>query len=128
MDEAFFQAQYAADAQNRSRQTWDEYAKWVRTFYEGKRFPPVPGWVAREREILDKLPAEAKESARGSVAAIGRLLAAEWAKDNDVRRVATGDLQSWGKRFAEAAKDAATLRLALEEVEAEVGRRIAAKA
>lgn len=122
MDEAFFRGRYEADAQNRSKQDWKEYQDWVRTFYEGKRFPPVPGWRAREQEIAARLPADRKATLQPRVEETGRLLASEWAKDNSVRKVSTSDLQSWGKRFGDA-KDPDALSRALDEVRAELSKR-----
>ena len=123
MDEAFFRARYEADAANKARQPWKDYHEWVHTFYKGKRFPPVPGWAAREEDILKKLPAASRDAMHHRLVETGRTLAAEWAKDNAVRKVSTGDLQSWGKRFGDAAGDPATLGTALDEVKAELAKR-----
>jgi len=118
MDETFFRQRYEADAANKAKQSWSDYLGWVRTFYEGKRFPPVAGWSAREQELLAKAPAQ-----REAIVRIGRALAAEWAKDNAVRKVSTSDLQAWGKRFSEAARTPEGLASALSEVEAEMRKR-----
>jgi hypothetical protein len=118
MDEAFFRAAFDADKANQAKQSWDEYRKWVQRFYEGQRFPPIAGWADRERDLVAKAP-----QAKDAIEAVGRLLAAEWAKDNGVRKVSTSDLQAWGGRFQGAAKDPAAMLAALREVEAEVKRR-----
>jgi hypothetical protein len=118
MDEHYFRAKFEADPANNAKQTWHDYWGWVQTFYKGKTFPPVPGWAAREREILAKVP-EAKAELDKS----GRALAAEWAKDNAVRKVSTSDLQAWGKRFSEAARSHDALLTALREVEEELRKR-----
>lgn len=123
MDEAFFRSRYEADATNRSKQSWKDYQEWVRVFYEGKRFPPVPGWASREQEIVGRLPSHARGALHPRLTETGRLLASEWAKDNAVRKVGTGDLQAWGKRFGDAAKDPAALEAALAEVQAELAKR-----
>lgn len=123
MDAAFFREQYEADARNKSRQTWSDYERWVRVFYEGKRFPPVPGWDARERELLQAAPAADRADLARELAQTGRVLAAEWAKDNSVRKVGTNDLQEWGRAFGDAARDPRRLREALERVRAEVEAR-----
>lgn len=122
MDEAFFRGRYDADAANRAKQSWKEYADWVRSFYEGKRFPPVPGWVDRQRGLLKPLAPSDQQRMGPQIEEVGRILAAEWAKDNAVRKVSTSDLQAWGKRFGDA-RDAAALEKALAEVRAEVARR-----
>lgn len=118
MDDAFFRARYEQDAANKAKQSWADYSGWVKTFYEGKRFPPVAGWRERERELVAKAP-----GAREDVERVGRALAAEWAKDNAVRKVSTSDLQAWGKRFSDAAKAPDTLVAALKEVEEELRKR-----
>jgi hypothetical protein len=123
VDESFCRARYEQDAANQAKQTWKDHQDWVRTFYEGKRFPPVPGWRGREQDILARLPADARATLGPRLEETGRLLASEWAKDNAVRRVSTADLQSWGKRFGNAARDPAALSAALDEVGAELVKR-----
>lgn len=118
MDEPFFRARYEQDAANKAKQTWQDYSGWVKTFYEGKRFPPVAGWREREKDIVAKAPGAADEVRR-----VGAALAAEWAKDNCVRKVSTSDLQAWGKRFSDAAKSQDALVAALREVEEELRKR-----
>lgn len=118
MDEAYFRARYDADKANQQKQSWKEHQDWVRSFYEGKRFPPVAGWNDRQKDLLKTAP-----QSKGLIEEVGRLLASEWAKDNSVRKVSTGDLQTWGKRFSDAAKTPATLDAALREVKAEVEKR-----
>lgn len=118
MDEAWFRAQYEKDAANKSKQSWNDYWGWVQTFYKGKTFPPVPGWASREKEIAGKVP-----EARVELETTGRALAAEWAKDNAVRKVSTSDLQTWGKKFSDASRSRDTLLAALAEVDAELKKR-----
>lgn len=124
MDEAFFRERYETDATNKAKQPWKEHLDWVQTFYKGKRFPPVAGWSDREREILQKLPASAHAEVKPHLDSTARLLASEWAKDNSVRKVSTSDLQTWGKRFADAAKEPQTLLTALKQVESEIHSRL----
>lgn len=123
MDAAFFRRAYEQDVANRARQTWSEYESWIRTFYEGRTFPPVPGWSDREREMLARLPETARRELAGVLENVSRTLAAEWAKANEVRKVTTADLQAWGRRFREAARDPSALRAALAEVQEELRRR-----
>lgn len=118
MEEHYFRQVYEHDAANKAKQSWHDYHGWVKTFYEGKRFPPVPGWRDREHELVAKAP-HAKEQVHRT----GKWLAAEWAKDNGVRKVSTSDLQAWGKRFSDAAKTPDGLVAALHEVEAELRKR-----
>lgn len=123
MDEAFSRERYDADAANQHRQSWKDYQDWVNVFYQGKRFPPVPGWNDRRSGIVKRLPADRRGSLEPLLDEVGRLLAAEWAKDNAVRKVSTGDLQAWGKQFGDAAASPGALEAALREVKGEVVRR-----
>ena len=118
MDETWFKQRYEADAANKAKQSWRDYWSWVGTFYEGKRFPPVAGWSEREKELVAKAPTQ-----RAAIERVGRALAAEWAKDNAVRKVSTSDLQTWGKRFSDAARSPDGLAAALGEVEEEMKKR-----
>lgn len=118
MDESFFRGKYEADPANKAKQSWNDYWGWVKTFYAGKTFPPVPGWASREKEIGAKVP-----DARSELEKVGRALAAEWAKDNAIRKVSTSDLQTWGKSFSDAARSKETLLAALAQVEQEMKKR-----
>jgi len=118
MDEAFFRQKYDADKANQAKQSWDEYRKWVARFYEGQKFPPIAGWAEREKDLVAKAPPQ-----KPRIEEVGRLIAAEWAKDNAVRKVSTSDLQTWGGQFKDAAKDPAKLEAALAQVQAEVAKR-----
>lgn len=121
MDDAYFREHYAKDAANRGRQSEKDYLGWVERFYEGQRFPPISGWRKREEDLARKFP-----GARALLVDVGRALAAEWAKDNSVRKVSTSDLQAWGRQFENAAKDEASLAAALRDVQAELAKRCAA--
>ena len=118
MDTAFFQQRYEADKANQGKQSWAEYQKWVQRFYQGQSFPPIAGWADREKDLVAKAP-----QAREQIEAVGRLIAAEWAKDNAVRKVSTSDLQAWGGQLKDASKDPQKLVEALRLVEAEVKKR-----
>jgi hypothetical protein len=118
MDETWFREQYEKDLTNKAKQSWNDYWGWVQTFYKGKTFPPVPGWASREKDIGTKVP-----DARRELEKTGRVIAAEWAKDNAVRKVSTSDLQAWGKQFSDAARSRDMLLAALAEVETEMKKR-----
>jgi hypothetical protein len=121
VDEAHYRAAYEADAANKAKQAWSEYWGWVQRFYAGQSFPPVAGWKKREEELTRQHAA--RPDVVDAVRRVGRTLAAEWAKDNSVRKVSTSDLQAWGKRFGDAARDADALLATLRSVEDEVRAR-----
>jgi hypothetical protein len=89
-----FVESYRSDEANRSRQTRDDYLTWVQRFYTGR--PGAPGW----NEITDSAVQGMDEDQRAVVDdlgfRLGRRIAAEWAKDNDVRRIDTAMLSLWG--------------------------------
>lgn len=118
MDEVYFRDRYANDAANRAKQSEREYLSWVERFYEGQRFPPIAGWRRRGEDLARRFP-----GARELLAEVGRGLAAEWAKDNAVRKVSTSELQAWGRQLEAATKDEATLVAALRAVQAEIHKR-----
>lgn len=127
MDEAWFRAQYDADGDNKRRQTWEQYWGWVKAFYEGKRFPPIAGWGSREKDLLARLNHEGRAKVQGELTEVGRLIAAEWAKENAVRKVGTNELQGYGSQLEAAAKketgDGAHILGALDHVRADVRKR-----
>jgi hypothetical protein len=96
-----FRPIYESDSANKSKQKWEEYYSWVTTFYRGNIL--APGWSKRVNEILEGLRSErARDELRASLNELGRMLAAEWSKDNDVRKVSNSDLLSFGSRFSQA--------------------------
>lgn len=121
VDEAFFRAAYDSDERNKAKQSWTDYWSWVKRFYDGQRFPPVQGWAKREEELARQHAA--RLDVKHALHETGALLASEWAKDNSARRVSTSDLQAWGKRFGDVAKDAENLVAALVDVRREVEER-----
>lgn len=90
----YFREVFRGDEANRARQSEEEYLGWVRRFYEGRR--ALPSW----QEMTESLSREVGEDQRLLVQdlgfRLGRRIAAEWAKDNAVRRIDTGMLSLWG--------------------------------
>lgn len=90
-----FRWPYELDRLNRPRQRWQRYWSWVQTFYEGNLL--ARGWTEQCGRILDALPgAFHPEDLIGRMNVLGRLVAAEWAKNNALRRISTRDLRQWG--------------------------------
>lgn len=101
------------DSRNREIQTRDEYLMWVNSFYDGT--PLVPGWARRQEELCGSLDPEQAALAALKLEALGRLLAAEWAKDNRVRRVDSNFLVRLAKELADA-RDSGSLIETLDEL------------
>lgn len=80
-----FDRAWDEDEHNRVVQSRKEYLKWVSLFYDGSTF--VQGWTARQAELCQALEPDAAREAEPRLADFGRLVAAEWAKDNRLRRI-----------------------------------------
>lgn len=100
-----FRVAYDKDAVNKTRQAWEEYYGWVKTFYSGNLFES--GWTKRAMTVLEGLHSErVRDELRANLNELSKVLAGEWAKDNSVRMVDNSDLRKFGSRFLDAkAKD-----------------------
>ncbi len=123
-----FRVRYELDQRNQSRQRWNRYWYWIRTFYKGNIL--ARGWTESCRRILGALPAEyEREELIGRMNVLGRLIAAEWAKNGSVRVIATSDLQRWGGEMRRAMRqrvedDPAPILRVFSHIERTVNRRI----
>lgn len=98
-----FDAAWRADAANAARQSLPEYRRQVRAFYEGSLL--APGWTRAQRRLLHDLPAGERAALGPRLDALGRATAAEWAKDNAVRRIDSARLVDWSRRLQAAKED-----------------------
>jgi hypothetical protein len=123
---ADFRKIYDRDLANKSRQKWEEYFSWVKTFYSGNILES--GWTKRALAMLEGLRSEqVQDELRASLNELSKLLAGEWSKDNSVRKVDNSDLRSVGSRFLDAKeKDDGTgaqIRKEIEAIRAEIESR-----
>lgn len=97
-----FRPLYEEDEANRARQSWEAYWKWVQTFYAGNLL--ARGWMRECEEIVERLQ-ESDERNRliSHMNILGRLVAAEWSKDNSVRRIGRAEIMQWRSWLREAA-------------------------
>jgi hypothetical protein len=96
-----FRPHYDRDAANRGHQTWEDYWKWVRSFYAGNFF--TKGWNVRASGLVEDVRSEAgRKRLRTELNALGREIASEWAKDYDTRTIDSADLLTWGKMMEKA--------------------------
>ena len=114
-----FRPAYDRDATNREKQTWDEYWRWVKVFYEGNLLSY--GWTARSIGLVAELKSAPEQMrVRATLNAIGKEIASEWAKDYDIRKVSSADLLTWGKILEKAKanddKSGAELRRAIRSI------------
>ncbi len=98
---ADFRPEYDRDAVNQSRESWDNYWSWITQFYDGNLF--AQGWTKQSEDLLDGVRAEkTRAELRAALNALGRRAAAEWSKDNGVRKLDTNDLRTFGNRLQQA--------------------------
>jgi hypothetical protein len=90
-----FTTAYSVDQENGARQPRHEYLNWVIDFYEGSLFYPT-GWLEIEDRVVAGFAAEEKPLVRLEVQQLGAVIAAEWAKDNELRMIDTRILALWG--------------------------------
>jgi|GEM_PF-1825248 len=97
-----FRPRYEEDEANNARQSWGEYWKWVLTFYSGNLL--ARGWTRECENILERVQqSEQRIQLMTKMSILGRLVAAEWAKDNSVRRIGSRDVRQWRSWLREAA-------------------------
>ena len=90
-----FVEQYQQDAVNRRVQSQEDYLTWVIRFYEGSLMVPQ-GWHDLTGGLSDDLPESDARLLALKRRELGMLIAAEWAKNNDVREIDTKMLTLWG--------------------------------
>jgi hypothetical protein len=112
-----FRPAYDSDAANKKVQTWAQYWGWVTSFYRGNLFHK--GWTFQVTSYLDGVSVEAqRRRLRSEFNALGRDLCREWAKDNGVRKVGTGDLRRYAAMLEGASRaDDGTGRRLLEAID-----------
>jgi hypothetical protein len=125
-----FRHAHANDPRNAARQSFEDYWGWVKTFLvtgaAGQR-----GWLDQGDVVLGRIqPGTVADALRARLLAIGRTIAAEWAKDGRYRRIyttffqGTPNLQNWGRRLQRAAAsdtgDGTAIGQALDTIERDV--------
>ncbi len=126
-----FRAHYDRDVANRSKQAWEQYWGWVKSFYEGNYF--AKGWSARARWLVEGArPAVEPRRLRAKLNALGRDICVEWAKDYDLRKIGSADLLTWGKMLEKAKADddgtGAAIHRTIEAIRGDYRRRMDAGA
>lgn len=96
----YFERSYSADAQNQAFQSQADYLGWVSRFYEG--VSPVPGWLEMSRQVLADMEEPARSEVERRLFALGGVIGAEWAKDNNVRRLDSRMANVWRDALIEA--------------------------
>jgi hypothetical protein len=115
--EDHFKLAYHDDPANKAKQPWREYWGWVKSFYAGNFLDS--GWTKRCKDLVSAVQNEQKQSAlRAKLNALGRCIAAEWAKSNSQGKVDSSKLMTWGARLLEAKnKDTGAGEVIQKEIE-----------
>jgi len=90
----YFQCAYEADPVNQRYQDEQEYLNWIVDFYKGSLLYAT-GWEYVEEVVLDRIAPEQMVSRREQLQELGKAIASEWAKHNDVRRIDNRLLSLW---------------------------------
>ena len=87
-----FEFPYSLDMPNQGKQSMKDYMGWIPSFYDGNLLSS--GWNSNAKERVGDLESKTVTS---HFNVIGRVIAAEWAKDNGGRRISTSDLKTLSK-------------------------------
>ncbi len=102
----------------------ETHALWYKRFWTGDCSSlsfcssGTPYWNAAIAQMLPKAPAAQRASVRVKACRVGRLVGFEWAKDNGVRKIDTGDLSQFINDLEQSNNVSATL----DQIEAQARR------
>jgi hypothetical protein len=98
----YFVQYYYDDANQQQASTLETYLLWVKRFYLGWELYQR-GWLQATDELVESIaePGD-KIQAQEKAFAIGKLVAAEWAKDKRFRVINTRHLSIWGNALNES--------------------------
>lgn len=121
-ENSFFRQAWQLDRENASIQSEQEYLGWVVSFYEGS-IVYSSGWqeLVGQVQALDGAQDRAGESAArsASLRELGQIIAAEWAKHNDVRKIDSRMLSLWGS-IIQLTPDVESRSAAIDLIDADV--------
>lgn len=96
----YFVQTWSVDAANAEVQARDDYLEWVQRFYAGNNL--VPGWTGMTEQLRTRLEPPRWPPLAARLQELGARIAAEWAKDNSVRRINTRCAAVWRDALQEA--------------------------
>lgn len=98
--------------------------EWYKKFYEGTFL--VKGWKSRMKDVLKGLSPEDRGEMGELLETLGKKIGMEWARDNDVRKIDTAQLQRWGKELQNASqKGSEALADRVQQLNGEVDKKLA---
>ena len=121
-EDPWFAAQYEQDDANQAVQERQEYLSWIQRFYNGMN--RIPGWQFMSEQVVEKAPVDEQAEVSQRLNSLGRVIAAEWAKDNRVRLITTRMVNIWRQALEEAVSQEELLPY-LEQVETDIERLLA---
>ena len=86
---------YEEDSQNQRLQSRQEYLEWVLVFYRGNLVYPT-GWLDLHSYIHAAATPAQTSLLDKQFAVLGAAIAAEWSRDNSLRRIDNRMLSLWG--------------------------------
>ena len=111
---------YLQKSDMQSVEQLDEEAKeWFATFQEGGML--FDGWKDISDKVIATVPENEKLQTKLLMLALGIRMGCEWSKDNDIRKISTKMLKSWGKEIREVvANSPEKIPYVLKKIEGEV--------
>lgn len=100
-DQLYFEQQYYASEANAAKQSLPRYLGWVEKFYQGNPLQPQ-GWNDVVVDCVASVPPAQQQQVEIAATEAGKKIAAEWAKDNSVRKISTRQVSVWGLALREA--------------------------
>lgn len=101
-DRNYFLAAYESDPANQKLQSKKAYLTWIIRFYQGSALYRR-GWNDLVPDVVEGIEPPAQQQAlEQKLHAIGKKIAADWAKDNSVRQITTAHLATWGHAMNES--------------------------
>jgi hypothetical protein len=98
--------------------------EWYRKFHEGTFL--VQGWKSRMKEILKGLSPSDMGDMKNLLENLGKKIGMEWARENEVRKIDTPQLQQWGTELRKAKqKGPEALARQIRQLNDEVDKRLA---
>ena len=91
-----FRDNYRRDSDNAQYQSLEQYLTWAKRFYLGWELYPT-GWNSLSRDLMLRIDDPSMTAKlEASLKRLGTIIAAEWAKDNRIRRINTRQVSIWG--------------------------------
>ena len=101
--QAALQSGYASLPYSIPEHLSNEEKRWFKTFHEGNFLSE--GWQEITAYLLARTPEEQRQAQKAALDSLGKKIALEWCRANDVRKVDSSMLQDWGDQLKKAADE-----------------------